>query len=119
MDHPFRRWVELARPHTQLWRTLLGGLIVLAAWIVWTLFCGTIAVRVGLTTPDALGAILVQDNAPLTWLEVVVASGVAFATFGGIWLGVWAATKWVHRRRFATVLAHDGRIHLDQFAAGG
>ncbi len=36
MEHPFQRWIDAARPRTQLWRTALGAVIIVVVWMVWT-----------------------------------------------------------------------------------
>jgi membrane protease YdiL (CAAX protease family) len=118
VDHPFRRWVDLARSYAQLWRTGLGIAIIVGSWIVWTLAVGTFAVGVGLTTPEALETILGQANSRISWFETVMATGVAFATFLGIWIGVWLAARLLHKRSLSSVIAHDRQIRLGQFATG-
>ncbi len=118
MEHPFQRWIDLARPRAQLWRTAIGSVLVVAAWLVWTMIFGLIAIGGGLVSPDALGAVMGQGEASLTWLDAVMAMGVLLATFWGLWLGVWLVTKLLHRRELSTVFAHDGRIRMDQFVVG-
>lgn len=118
MDHPFQRWIDLARPRAQLWRTALGSVLVVVAWLAWTIVSGLIAVGGGLIRPDALGAVMGQFASPLSYLDAFMAMGVLLATFWGLWLGVWLVSRLLHRRGLSTVFAHDGRIRLDQFAIG-
>lgn len=118
MDHPFRRWVELAHAHAHLWRTLLGVAIVVTVWITWTIVIGLVAIGGGLITPEALRTVLGGGYARLSWLETVMATGVAFATFWGIWFGVWAAVRLVHKRDLSSVFGHDRQVRLGQFATG-
>ena len=118
MEHPFQRWVDLARPHAQLWRTAIGSMLVVVAWLAWTMAFGLVAIGVGLVNPDALGAAMGQGGASLTYLDAVLAMGVLLATFWGLWLGVWLVAKLLHKRGLSTVLAHDRRIRLDYFLVG-
>ncbi len=118
MEHPFQRWIDAARPRTQLWRTVLGAVIIVVVWMVWTLIAGGVAVRTGLTTREALMTVMGQADAVLSYPEVVKATGVLFATFWGLWFGVWAAVRVLSKRSFASVVSHDRRVRLGQFAVG-
>lgn len=118
MEHPFQRWVDLARPRVQLWRTAIGALLVVAAWLAWTMAFGLIAIGSGLISPDALQTVMGQGSTRLTYLDAVMAMGVLLATFWGLWIGVWLVTKLLHKRGLSSVFAHDGRLRLDQFVIG-
>lgn len=118
MEHPFQRWVDLARPRAQLLRTAIGSVLVVVAWLAWTMAFGLVAIGGGLVNPDALGAAMGQGGASLTYLDAVMAMGVLLATFWGLWLGVWLVAKLLHKRDLSTVLAHDRRIRLDYFLLG-
>jgi len=118
VEHPFQRWIDLARPRAQLWRTAVGGVLVVAAWLAWTMTFGLIAIGGGVISADALGAAMGQGEATLTYLDAVMAMGVLLATFWGLWLGVWLVANLLHKRGLSTVLAHDGRIRLDYFLVG-
>jgi len=118
VEHPFQRWVDLARPRAQLWRTAFGSVLVVAAWLAWTMIFGLIAMGGGLVSADALGAVMGQGEGSLTYRDSAMAMGVLLGTFWGLWLGVWLVTKLLHRRGLSTVFGHDGRIRLDQFVIG-
>ncbi len=118
MEHPFQRWVDLARPRAQLLRTAIGSVLVVVAWLAWTMAFGLVAIGGGLVNPDALGAAMGQGGASLTYLDAVMAMGVLLATFWGLWLGVWLVAKLLHKRDLSTVLAHDRRTRLDYFLVG-
>lgn len=118
MDHPFQCWVDAARPRIQLWRTVLGAVLVVVVWLAWTMVFGLIAVGGGLVSPGALGAVMGQGEATLTYLDIVLGMGVLFATFWGIWFGVWAAVRFLNRRSLASVVGFDGRFHAGQFGVG-
>lgn len=118
MDHPFQRWIDAARPLTQLWRTALGAVIVVGVWLVWTLVVGLVAVHSGLIPRDAMASVMGQSDVALSYLDVVMATGVLFATFGGLWFGVWAAVRLLSKRSFVSVISHDRRARFGQFAVG-
>ncbi len=118
MEHPFQRWVDLARPRAQLLRTAIGSMLVVVAWLAWTMAFGVVAIGSGLVDPDALGAAMGQGGASQTYFDAVMAMGVLLATFWGLWLGVWLVAKLLHKRDLSTVLAHDRRIRLDYFLVG-
>jgi uncharacterized protein len=118
MEHPFQRWVDAARPHVQLWRTALGAVIVVAVWLVWTLAFGLMAVGGGLITRNALASVMGQPKGTLSYIEVAVATGVLFATFWGLWIGVWGVVRFLGKRGLASVVSDQGRVRLGQFAVG-
>lgn len=118
MEHPFQRWIDAARPRTQLWRTALGGAIIVMVWLVWTTVFGVFAISIGLTTREAIATVMGQAKASLTYMETVRATGVIFATFWGLWIGVWLAVRLLSRRSFTSIVAHDRHARLGQFAVG-
>lgn len=118
MDHPFQRWIDAARPRTQLWRTALGAVLVVLIWLAWTVVVGLVAVRSGLISPGAIATVMGQLETPLSYIYVVTATGVLFVTFWGLWFGVWAAVRLLGKRSFVSVISHDRRVRLGQFAVG-
>lgn len=118
MDHPFQRWVDAARPLTQLWRTALGAVIVVGIWLGWTLAVGLVAVRSGLTSRDAMASVTGQSDVSLPYLDALIAIGVLFATFWGLWFGVWTAARLLSKRAFLSIISHDRRARLGQFVVG-
>jgi membrane protease YdiL (CAAX protease family) len=118
MEHPFQRWIGAARPRTQVWRTTLGAVLVVAVWLVWTMVVGLVAVRGGLTSPDAMGSVMGQSDTSLPYMDIVIATGVLFATFWGLWFGVWMAARLLGKRSFVSVISYDRRVRLGQFAVG-
>lgn len=117
-DHPSARWIAAAAPKAQLWRTALGFVLIVAIWTGWTVLFGLIAVGGGLVSSELLGAVAHGGTAFLSFTDAARAMGVMLATFWGLWLGAWLVLKLVHRRGLASVLAHDGRLRLDQFGIG-
>jgi uncharacterized protein len=118
VDHPFQRWIDLARPHAQLWRTALGIVLVVAAWAAWTYAVGYLSIALNLTTLDAISGAMGEGEAPLGYFDLAIGMAVLLATFWGLWIGVWIATKAVHGRGFSTVLSHNGRLLGGQFMVG-
>jgi uncharacterized protein len=97
---------------------VLGAVIIVVVWMVWTRIAGVVAVRTGLTTREALMTVMGQADAVLTYPETVRATCVVFSTFWGLWFGVWAALRLLSKRSFASVVSHDRRVRLGQFAVG-
>ncbi len=118
MEHPFQRWIDAARPRTQLWRTALGAGLVVGVWLVWTMVVGLVAVRTGLISPDAMASVMGRSDRPLSYMDIVMATGVLFATFWGLWFGVWAAARLLGKRSFVSVISYDRRVRLGQFSVG-
>ena len=119
MEHPFQRWADAARPYAQLWRTLLGAVIVVGVWLVWTLVAGLVAVAgIGLISRETLSSVMGRSDAPLTYNDIVMATGVLFATFWGLWFGVWGVVRLLHKRGLASVISYDRRVRGGQFLVG-
>jgi len=116
--HPFHEWVEAARPRAQLWRTVVGVVLILVAWTVWTVVFGLIAIGGGVIAPELLRAVQGGDAGFLSFADAAMAMAVMLVTFWGLWLGAWIVLKMLHGRGLASVFAHDGRLRLGQFGAG-
>lgn len=119
MTHPFQRWVDAARARAELWRTLAGLAIVVAALMVVANLVAIIAVTSGIIRAGDLQAILDAAPRPLTHLDAVLIFSVGLATFGGLWVGVWAALKLLHKRSLASLIGFDGRFNGGQWMTGG
>ena len=117
-DHPFQKWVAAAAPKRELWRTAVGVALILALWTAWTVVAGLIAVGGGLIDPRLLSGSAAGRVGMLSYGEAAIFLGVMMVTFWGLWLGAWIALRLLHRRGLASVLAHDGRLRLDQFGVG-
>lgn len=116
-DHPFQQWVAAAAPKRELWRTLVGFILIIALWMGWTVVAGLIAVGGGLIDPRLLSG-SPGSAGMLSYAEAAMFLGVMMVTFWGLWLGAWLVLKLLHRRGLASVFAHDGRVRLDQFGIG-
>lgn len=118
MDNPFQRWIDLARPRSQLLRTLVGMAIAAGVWTAWSAIVILIAIGGGLTTGEKFSAVFGDLSFPINYLDTVVTLGVGLATFWGLWFGVWLALRLLHRRSISTVLAPDGRLHIRHMLTG-
>lgn len=116
-EHPFRQWVAAAEPKRELWRTAVGFVLILLLWTAWTVVAGLIAVGGGLIDPRILGG-PPASMGMLSHGEAAMFLAVMMATFWGLWLGAWIVLKLLHRRGLVSLLAHDGRLRLDQFGVG-
>lgn len=116
--HPFHQWVDAARPRGELWRTIIGTLIIVGAWIGWTLLLMLVAIGGGLISRDALGAVLGASYSTLGYWDTIIALLVALGTIWGFAIGVWLAVKFLHARQLDTVVSWDRRFSLREFGVG-
>jgi membrane protease YdiL (CAAX protease family) len=116
--HPFHHWVDAARPRQQLWRTVLGALIVVAVWFAWSMAVLIIAGSSGMISGNAIGALMYGGGVGFSYISIYSLLGIVMVTFFGLWLGVWAAARWVHKRRPASIISLSGRISRREFAIG-
>lgn len=113
---PFERWLEAARPKAELWRMVIGVIIVLAIWTMWTaaaLFTYALSAALWGDVPSAQIAVeqLVNGSTPLAAMTLLL-------SFLGLWLGVWLAARLMHGQRFATVISPEGRVRRREFFLG-
>lgn len=108
-------WALLLRQG--LWRLLVGFVIILAGWLLWTvlIMAGATLFNIG-QGHDIRGALetmrsLIESQSP---------SGVMFqlATFAGIWPATWAALRLMHGQPFGTLFSPESRIRWGDFGAG-
>lgn len=116
---PFREWIEAARPRAQLWRTLIGSVIIAAAWLAWTLALMLVAIGGGLIDPAALGAVVGATYSPLGYWQTIVALLVALGTILGFAIGVWGALRALHKRRLDTLISWNRKFSLRELGIGG
>jgi membrane protease YdiL (CAAX protease family) len=117
-QHPFAVWVDAARPRSQLWRTVTGGILILFVWLVWTIALLFVAAGSGLVDPRTIDALFGDTARDFTYLESVVLFVVVLATLWGLGLGVWLALRVIHKRPLSSLLSADGRMDRRQFATG-
>lgn len=116
--HPFQQWVDAARPRHQLWRTLVGLLLIAAAWVVWTFALILFAIGSNLIDADAFSVMFGMAESRLSYVQTLTVLFVALATLWGFSIGVWAALKLLHKRQLDTLVAWNRRFSLSQFGIG-
>ena len=101
-----------------LGRLAAGTLLVLVAWGVATvaaLFFGMAALLV----ISLSGGEPFDFSDPATLMQRFTASRTGLLalllSLAGLWLGVWMALKWLHKRRISTVLSAAGRLDRGDF----
>jgi membrane protease YdiL (CAAX protease family) len=115
---PFQEWVEAARPAAQLWRTVVGVIIIAGAWMVWSFVVILGALMSGLVSSEAFKGLFGLSQVALSHDEMVVVLLVALASIWGFAFGVWGVVKLFHRRPFMSVVAWDRRFSFGQFGIG-
>jgi membrane protease YdiL (CAAX protease family) len=113
---PFERWLEAARPKAALWRMVIGVIIILAIWTMWTaavLFAYALSVALWGDLPSAQIAVeqLVNGSTPLAAMTLLL-------SFLGLWLGVWLAARLMHGQKFATIISPEGKVRRREFFLG-
>lgn len=114
---PFERYIAAGGKRAGLWRVLVGLGIIATMWIagaggvlfLWAAYNASLAGDADFAR-DRLAEALNGGDA-----EVV---GVLLATFAGIWAGVFLTVVLLHRQRFSTLFAPDGRLWLGDFGKG-
>jgi len=93
-------------PHrVSLWRLLIGIIIIGLCWLGTSLLAG-------------LPALLDETVDPLAFFSSKIGTLVTLASFAGIWIGVWIATRFVHREPFSNVFGASRRINFSDFGKG-
>ncbi|TIO06571.1 CPBP family intramembrane glutamic endopeptidase [Mesorhizobium sp.] len=113
----FERYRRSPNAKTTLPRLLLGTAIVTLFWVA-----TTIAVLVGGTYFFVLWQ--ASSGAPIVGGAVqdfmATPTGIlaALASFAGIWLGLWAAMRWVHREPLMALIGTSRRVSRSGFLKG-
>jgi len=115
---PFQTWADAARPREQIWRTIVGLVLIAVIWMAWTLVLMFGAIGLGLVQPEAFQAMFGMADIPLTYADTITMLLIALATIWGFTFGVWLVAKWIHKRPFMSVVGWDRRFSLSQFGAG-
>lgn len=107
MNPAFKSFVAPARPRAQLWRLLLGAVIVL---FVYAGFAAAIFAGLALVTdaPGLTGWIpdMIEVESPWRTLTLL-------ATFPGMMIGVFATARLLHKRPAASLFGPRGRVLRD------
>ncbi|HOY79421.1 MAG TPA: hypothetical protein PLN33_16515, partial [Hyphomonadaceae bacterium] len=117
-DTPFQKWVDAAQPRAQIWRTIVGVILIGVVWIVWTMALMFGAIGLGLVQPEAFQAMFGMAAIPLTYADTITMLLIALGTIWGFTLGVWLVARWIHKRPFMSVVSSNRRFSLSQFGAG-
>ncbi len=115
---PFHQWVDAARPREQVWRTVVGLILIGVIWMAWTMALMFGSIGVGLVRPEAFKAMFGMADVPLTYADTIAMLLIALATIWGFSLGVWLTARWIHKRPFMSVVAANRRFSFSQFGAG-
>ena len=113
----FERYFASGGQCAGIWRVFAGLVIIAAMWFagatgvlfLWTAFMSFRSGDADLAG-DRLGALLTGGDP-----EIV---GVLLMTFAGIWAGVFLVVTVLHRQRFATLFAPEGRLRLGELGKG-
>lgn len=111
----FERYRRSPNEKTTLLRLLLGTAIVVFFWLATTfavLVAGTYAFIV-LRLPGPATGQPMQD-----FLASPPGILIALASFGGIWIGLWVAMRFVHREPLSALVGIDRRISRNGFVKG-
>ncbi|CDX25983.1 conserved membrane hypothetical protein [Mesorhizobium sp. ORS 3324] len=114
-DAAFGRYRRSPNEKTTLLRLLLGTVIVVAFWMAMTavvLFAGTYAYIVWRLPGPSTGQYM-QD-----FLASPIGILTALTSFTGIWIGLWATMRFVHREPLAALIGADRRISRGGFLKG-
>ena len=103
----FDRFVAPARLRPQLWRLVLGLVLMMAIYILWmALLAGAVALSRGAEEMEAsLGAIGIGDS-PGSLILLLL-------TFVGMGLGTFAAARWLHHRSVASLFGPRALVLRD------
>lgn len=117
MSTPLESYVAPAGARRGFWRPILGLVLILAIWFLWT-----VAVMFG------YAGYLILSGEPLRaamqTLGRLVHNGGAdsvlfqLATFVGIWPGIWLAVRLLHAQPFRTLFSPESRIRWRDFFGG-
>jgi len=114
MTPAFDRFVDPARRRPQLWRFVVGLVVAIAIYILWTV--AVIA---------AAYVLLAEGADPILWTQSLVDADrpggtlVLLLTFVGMALGPMAAARWLHGRRAGSLFGPRVRTLRDFVVAAG
>ncbi len=115
---PFQQWVDNARPMEQLWRTVLGAVIIAAVWMAWSVALVLIAAGAGLVKREAFATLFGLSETPLGYFDTVAVLMIALATLWGFTFGVLLVLRLLHKRSLGTLLASNRRFSWTQLGIG-
>ena len=114
----FERYRRSPNDKTTLPRLIAGAIVIALCW-----FAVTIAVvfagAYGWVLSGAEGALTFEEGSALD--RFLGTSGGIFAmlaTFGGIWLGIWIAMRFLHREKLRRLFGNSARLSRSGFLNG-
>lgn len=113
IDHPFAAYTAPARHRPQIWRVLLGLVVVVVAMIAWLgIVFGSLVLMLGRAGAFDWLARIVEPVAPAATLLLL-------SSFIGMALGTVLAARLLHRRGPSTLIGPGGRAARDFAIAAG
>ncbi|UVC16387.1 CPBP family intramembrane glutamic endopeptidase [Mesorhizobium onobrychidis] len=113
----FERYRHTPNAKTTLPRLLLGTVIVILFWVA-----TTIAVLFGgaylFVIWQASSGAPIEGGAVQNFMASPAGILAALASFAGIWLGLWAAMRWVHREPLMALIGTSRRVSRSGFFRG-
>ena len=105
------RFVEPAMERCEIWRLILGVAVFIAAWLAIVVALGVIGILVMSeeVVYEAIGAVMTGDS-PYAILYIL-------ALFAPFWPAIWLTVRFVHNRKFVTLIGPDG-FRIGDFTRG-
>jgi uncharacterized protein len=100
----FAAYVAPARARAETWRTALGFLLIVVAYLGITGALGWAMLASGMLQPDAGAGSAGSDPRPML---------ILLFGFGGGWLGLWLVLRLLHDRSLRSVMGHPPRVLAD------
>ena len=108
---PFERFIAPAHARPAIWRVLVGLLIVVAIYALWIALVVMIYGAVLLAQGRFFGFELVLTAVALGSTPGAVLT--LLASFGGLFLGTFAAVRLLHKRSLASVIGRSAKVMRD------
>lgn len=114
---PFQSFIEPATHRMQIWRLLIGIVIVLVFWVLGTAAVFFLSALFLTSSGEGTGGFMTSLDAIATGRlpEGVL---IMLATFSGIWIGLFLVTRFLHKRPFRTLFSPDRRLDGRQLLKG-
>lgn len=117
--HPLTEFCAAAKPTCEIWRTLLGIVLIFCSLIAMTVLMrlGASTLMFGLPQSDAsqlLGRALHETARPSSTLSLML----FIATFACYWPVLWVVVRVLHRRPGRTLWGPTGRINWKHYRIG-
>ncbi len=113
----FQSFIEPATHRMQIWRLLVGIVVVLIFWVLSTAAVFFLAAMFLASSGDGNEGVLTSLDSIATG-RIPEGVLVMLATFSGIWIGLFLVTRFLHKRPFRTLLSPDRRMDGQQLLKG-